>query len=173
MGSKSMKQTHQHSWKWRMKEKLVCSSSRQYQILKKKNLIIHISHPANKLHPQLINNLILPHPYCLSMSPFCLFCTKYLMNGHKHIEFFIIFVFSLNGQWYILMQSHKNQIKNGSTKMSLFLLLVPSESKKPIRHCSSFFTSRCRRQQSDFSFGGYVLAYSPPLKLDNFPGDMS
>ena len=63
--SQSMKQTHLHSWKWRLKIQLMCSSSRQEVSTKKGTCYFtpEVCSSRSRRHSQLENhNLVPPHP---------------------------------------------------------------------------------------------------------------
>ncbi|EDM06591.1 rCG35060 [Rattus norvegicus] len=71
MGNQSTKQTHLHSWKWRMKIRLMCSSSRQEASTEKGTCYFTPEFCYRpRIHSQLESrNLVPPHPdYCSIVS---------------------------------------------------------------------------------------------------------
>eukprot|EP00069_Balaena_mysticetus_P008981 bmy_19951T0 len=64
MGSQSMKQTHLHSWKWKMKIQLMCPNSRQEVSTKERTCCFT---PEPRSHSKLENHdLVPPHRDCCS-----------------------------------------------------------------------------------------------------------
>ena len=110
-----MKQTHLHSWKWRMKIRLMCSSSRQEVSTKKGTCYFTPEFCYRpRIHSQLESrNLVPPHPdyYSRVFSLLSFPCPHFLIV-HKvtgvcaqaYCAFFFFF-FKLNGQCSVLIDS--------------------------------------------------------------------